>query len=95
MLHVALLPITCQHYLNKKLFYTRKSFMFKFYFFFRVQALSKDKFLKQNPHDEINTESITEEIVQKNKLRIYYVEYIQFGFIESVSNANRPVFALS
>ncbi|XP_014768815.1 protein FAM200B [Octopus bimaculoides] len=48
--------------------------------------------LKRNAHDEINSESDTEteEIVQKNKLRKYDVEYIRFGFIESVSNANRP-----
>eukprot|EP00106_Octopus_bimaculoides_P022067 XP_014789509.1 PREDICTED: protein FAM200B-like [Octopus bimaculoides] len=51
-----------------------------------------DKFLKWKAHDEINSESDTEteEIVQKNKLRKYDVEYIRFGFIESVSNANRP-----
>ena len=53
-----------------------------------------DKFLKRKPHDEINSEAVTvtetEEIVQKNKLRKYDVEYIRFGFIESVSSANRP-----
>lgn len=51
-----------------------------------------DKFLKRKPHDEINSESVTatEEIVQKDKLRKYDVEYIRSGFIESVSNANRP-----
>uniref|UniRef100_A0A0L8FVS6 DUF4371 domain-containing protein n=1 Tax=Octopus bimaculoides TaxID=37653 RepID=A0A0L8FVS6_OCTBM len=59
---------------------------------FSVQALPMDKFLKRKAHDEINSESDTEteEIVQKNKLRKYDVEYIRFGFIESVSNANRP-----
>ena len=53
-----------------------------------------DKFLKRKPHDEINSEAVTvietEEIIQKNKLRNYDVEYIRFGFIESVSSANRP-----
>ena len=92
MLHVALSPITCQRYLNKKLFFTCKSLTFKFYFFFRVRALPMDKFLKRKPHDEINSESVTEteKIVQKNKLRKYDVEYIRLGFIENVSNANRP-----
>ena len=52
-----------------------------------------DKFLKWKPHGEINSESATEmeDIVErKNKLRKYDVEYIQFGFIESLSSANRP-----
>ena len=51
--------------------------------FFRVQALSMDKFLKRKSHDKINSESDTEteEIVQKNKLKKYDVEYIRFGFI--------------
>ena len=60
--------------------------------FFRVRALPMDKFLKRKPHDDINSESVTEteKIVQKNKVRKYDVEYIRLGFIENVSNAKRP-----
>ena len=51
-----------------------------------------DKFLKRKPYDEINSEFVTEtkEFAQKNNLRKYDMEYIRFGFIESVSNGNRP-----
>ena len=89
MTKLVLSPITCQRYLYNIIVHMQE---LDVVVFFSVQALLMDKFLKRKPHDDVKSESATEteEIVQENQLRQYDVEYIRFGLIESVSNANRP-----